>query len=202
MKPSADTLLQPSAHPGLQTTLSSPVLPSEAQLSAVATNALTRTTSQGNVHTHPNQQQSPAPPQLDRPVTPARHSISRMLPGPLLSPLSGGLSVVVADSLRRGMDPRSRSFKRPRLGLRRTKSGSQRLSNPNMTDDEDQLGTSPLKHSDLQEDVAASPVSQGSSRMTRARSLSNTLGDLFKGKRQKVDRPNTAGDEEAGPSCS
>ncbi|KAL5326605.1 hypothetical protein ACEPPN_004292 [Leptodophora sp. 'Broadleaf-Isolate-01'] len=198
----ADNRLQHLAHPGLQTTLSSPVLPSEAQLSAEASNALTRTISQGNPHTHPNEQQSPAPPQQDRPMTPARHSISRMMPGPLLSPLSGGLSVVVADSLRRGMDPRSKSFKRPRLGLRRTKSGSQRLSNPNMTDDEDQLGTSPLKYSDQQEDVSASPPSGGSSRMTRARSLSNTLGDLFRGKRQRVERPNTAGDEEAGPSNS
>ncbi|KAH7360867.1 magnesium transporter NIPA-domain-containing protein [Rhexocercosporidium sp. MPI-PUGE-AT-0058] len=181
-KSPADNILQPSAHPGLQATLSSPVLPSEAQLSADANNVLTRTISQGNVHTHPNEQQPPPSPQPDRPVTPARHSISRMLPGPLLSPLSGGLSVVVADSLRRGMDPRSRSFRRPRLGLRRTKSGSQRLSNPNMMDDEDQLGTSPLKYSDQQEDVGASPGSAGSSRMTRARSLSNTLGDLFRGK--------------------
>lgn len=32
----------------------------------------------------------------------ARKSISRLMPGPLLSPLSGGLSAVVADSLRRG----------------------------------------------------------------------------------------------------
>ncbi|KAK0100372.1 hypothetical protein ONS95_008326 [Cadophora gregata] len=201
-KPSADNLLQPSSHPGLQATLSSPILPSEAQLSAETANTLTRTTSQGDPHTHPNEQQSPAPPQPDRPMTPARHSISRMLPGPLLSPLSGGLSVVVADSLRRGMDPRNRSFRRPRLGLRRTKSGSQRLSNPNLTDDEYQLGTSPLKYSDQQENISASPASGGSNRMTRARSLSNTLGDLFRGKRQKVDRPNTSGDEEAGPSDS
>jgi len=199
-KPSADNLLQPSPHPGLQATLSSPVLPSEAQVSADPSNTLTRTTSQGNPHTHPNEQQSPAPPPPDRPMTPARHSISRMLPGPLLSPLSGGLSVVVADSLRRGMDPRSRSFKRPRLGLRRTKSGSQRLSNPNLTDDEEQLGTSPLKYSAQADDLGASPGSGGSSRMTRARSLSNTLGELFRGKRQKVDRPNTSSDEEAGPS--
>lgn len=40
------------------------------------------------------------------------------------------------------------------------------------------------------------------SRMTRARSLSNTLGDLFRGKRQKTEASDTAGDEEAGPSES
>ncbi|KAL2074852.1 hypothetical protein VTL71DRAFT_8631 [Oculimacula yallundae] len=195
-KPTFDNHLQPSAHPGLQATLSSPVLPSEAQLSADDTNALFRSTSQGNVYTHPNEQQAPAPPQPDRPVTPARHSISRMLPGPLLSPLSGGLSVVVADSLRRGMDPRGKTFRR---GLRRTKSGSQRLYNPNLTDEEDQLGTSPLKNSERAEDVGTSSGTGGSSRMTRARSLSNTLGDLFKSKRPKGDRPNTSGDEESGP---
>ncbi|CZT08687.1 uncharacterized protein RAG0_13708 [Rhynchosporium agropyri] len=193
-KPSFNKHLQPSAHPGLLATLSSPVLPSESQLAPDATNPLLRTTSQGDVHTHPNEQQSPAPPLPDRPVTPARHSISRMLPGPLLSPLSGGLSAVVADSLRRGMDPRSKSF---RKGLRRTKSGSHRLTNPNLTDEEEQLGTSPLKHSETYENIGTSPGPAGSSRITRARSLSTTLGDLFKSKRQKTDKYNMSDDEEA-----
>lgn len=203
-KASSDDLLQPSRHPGLQSTNSSPVLPSEAQNSSDSVNPLTRTISHGNPHTHLNEQQSLAPPQPDRPMTPARHSISRMLPGPLLSPLSGGLSVVVADSLRRGMEPRSKSFRRPRLGLRRTKSGSQRLANSTLGDDEDQLGASPSNPGDQEQNISKSLGTDEEiwSRVTRARSLSNTLGELFRSKRQRVDRPNTAGDEEGGPSSS
>ncbi|KAK2630084.1 hypothetical protein QTJ16_000904 [Diplocarpon rosae] len=196
-------LLQTSCHPGLQATLSSPVLPSEAQQSRDPLSPLTRASSQGNVHTHPNEQQSPAPPHADRPVTPVRHSIARMLPGPLLSPLSGGLSVVVADSLRRGLDPRSGGFRRSKSGLRRTKSASQRLANP-ADDEDDEPGTSPSRDDDHDPDVSKSLGSEGGtwSRVTRARSLSNTLGDLFRSKRHEGDQPHTAIDEEAGPSGS
>jgi hypothetical protein len=137
---------------------------------------------------------------VDRPLTPARHSISRMMPGPLLSPLSGGLSAVVADSLRH------KPFRRAGLGIGRSKSGAQRLGSS--TDEaEDELGTSPLKDSGMPQEVSNSLGNEGTgadswSRMTRARRLSNTLGDLILGKRQRLERPNTAGDEEAGPSGS
>ena len=209
-KDSTDLLRAPR-RPGMQATSSSPVLLSEAQIQPTdnSQTPTVRSTSQSNFHTHPNHQQSPAPPQADyRPVTPARHSISRMMPGPLLSPLSGGLSVVVADSLRRGIEsPRSGgTFRRPRLGLRKTKSGSHRLAQtPDGADDD---GTDPILK-------PADPSSAGSmsksledndisswSRMTRARSLSNTLGDLFRGKRQKAETSDIAGDEEVGPSDS
>lgn len=202
-KTSSDDLLQPSTHPGLQATISSPILPSEAQLTTSSPGILSRTYSQGDPHTHPNEIQAPQPPQADRPMTPIRHhSIARMLPGPLLSPLSGGLSVVVADSLRRGMNPRGKSFRRPKLGLKKTISGSQRAQ---AFGDDDALGTSPSKNGDGEQNMSKSLESGGGSersRVTRARSLSNTLGDLFKSKRQKVDRPDTAGDEESGPSGS
>jgi hypothetical protein len=207
-KNSADDLLQSSRHPGIQNTTSSPVLPSEAQ--TPSTDSLKppneSSATQGNVHTNNSiLQQGPAPPQAERPQTPARHSISRMMPGPLLSPLSGGLSVVIADSLRRGVDSplRNRGFTRPRLGLRRTKSGSQRLVQASDRADEE-LGTSPLKNSEAAQQISKSQPTEGGewSRMTRARSLSNTLGDLFRGKRQRTEPPDTGGDEEAGPSGS
>ncbi|KAI6713957.1 hypothetical protein JHW43_003507 [Diplocarpon mali] len=196
-------LLQPPCHPGLQGTISSPVLPSEAQQPGDPLSPLTRASSQGNVHTHPNEQQSPAPPHPDRPVTPARHSIARILPGPLLSPLSGGLSVVVADSLRRGLDPRSGSYRRSKSGLRKIKSASQRLMSPNDEEDGEE-GTSPSKDDNQELDVGKSLGSDGGtfSRVTRAMSLNNTMGELFRNKRHKGDQPNTAGVEEAGPSGS
>lgn len=58
------------------------------------------------------------------PATPSRQSLSRtILPGPYISPLSGGLSAVVADSLRRGTDVYG-SRRRPRLTLSRTVSNA------------------------------------------------------------------------------
>jgi len=196
--------LQAAKHPGLQGAMSSPVLPSEAQIPS--TDALKppteRSSTQGNVHTHPHHQQSPAPPEPDRPYTPARHSISRMMPGPLLSPLSGGLSVVIADSLRRGVESplRNRSFRRTRLGLRRSKSGSQRLTHSN--DGSEEVLETQGRDSDTAQGVSKSlePESGNWSGMTRARSLSNTLGEFLRGKRQRTEPD--VGDEEAGPSGS
>jgi hypothetical protein len=208
-KNSSDELLQVARHPGMHSIISSPVLPSEAQTSSESLRPSTaRSSSQAPLHTHPNQQQGPTPPQADSVIMPARHSISRMMPGPLLSPLSGGLSVVVADSLLRGVDSpiRSKGYRRARFSLQKSKSGSQRLGSFTQGD-ENELGTSPLKQTDTAQELSRSLGSDESerrawSRMTRARSLSNTLGDIFRGKRQKIDRPDSAGDEEAGPSGS
>ncbi|TVY75889.1 NIPA-like protein [Lachnellula suecica] len=193
-------------HPGLPSSISSPVLPSEAQ--SPSTDSLKppgpdRSSSQGNFHTHPNLQHSPTPPQPDRPATPvARHSISRMMPGPLLSPLSGGLSAVVADTLRRGVDAPGKKFRRPRLGLRKSKSGSEGLLSHSAEPSHEDLGTSPLKKVSTNTEYHADDTEDGQwSRITRARSLSNTLGDLFRGKRQKTGSRD-GGDEEAGPSGS
>lgn len=209
-KESTDELLRSARHPGIQSTQSTSLLPSEAQTTganSLKPPPIARTSSQGNVHTHPNLQTTPNPPQGDRterPMTPARHSISRMMPGPLLSPLSGGLSAVVADSLMRGVDlpVRNRSFRRPRLG---TRTGSQRLSRQDLGDEEEELGTSPSKvqsnieGEDISKSLGADEGHNNWSRITRHRSLSNTLGDLFRGKKQN-DSPGTADDEEAGPS--
>ena len=200
-KGSSEDLVDPK-HPGYISTISSPVLPTEAQTSLsdlLRPQAPDRSSSHGNLHTHPNLQQSPAPPEADRPVTPAaRHSIARMMPGPFISPLSGGLSVVVADTLRRGVE--SPRIKRPRLGIRRSKSGSQRLSHgTNASSYYDEVGTSPPKTADASDHVSKSLGTEGEwSRVTRTRSLSNTLGDFLRGKRQRTEGE----DEEAGPSGS
>lgn len=190
--------LLPNRHPGMLASVSSPILPSEAQLSS--TDSLkpptNRGSSQSNFHTHPNQQ-GPSPPQADRPSTPVRHPMSKLMPGPLLSPLSGGLSVVVADSLRRGVDTRQKAKR-----LRRSKSQSHRLADPS----EEELESSPLKKSDTAQETSSFSKSLGNdpgswSRISRSRSLSNTIGDLFRGKRQKTDGDGDD-DEEAGPSES
>jgi hypothetical protein len=185
-KTSVDDLLQASRHPGMSATISSPVLPSEAQASSresLQPPRTPRSSSHENLTVHPNLQSHPTPPLPDRPKTP-RNSISRLLPGPLISPLSSGLSAVVADSLRRGVDSTTR--KRNRMGIRRSKSGNQRLSQAgDVTDDE--YGTSPLKQTLTAESSRTSKNTGSSWRGGRARSLSNTLGDLFRGKRQKLD---------------
>jgi hypothetical protein len=128
-----------------------------------------------------------------------------MMPGPFISPLSGGFSVVVADTMRRGFDsPSHGRFKRPRLGLRRSKSGSHRQSQSRDVT-ENELATSPAKNGDEGHEISKSLGTEPStswSRITRARSLSNTLGDLFRGKRQKTEPRDSDGDEEAGPSGS
>jgi magnesium transporter len=204
---SSDDLLT-ALHPGMTSITSSPVLPSEAQppsTDSLKPSGPNRSSLQGNVHTHQNFQQSPAPPPLDQPVTPAaKHPIARMMPGPFLSPLSGGLSVVVADTLRRGVDlTGGKKFRRPRINLRRSTQGLLSRSNGASQDD---LGTSPLKHVSTDELLVSKSLGTESggewSRITRARSLSNTLGDLFRGKRQRLESRDGGGDEEAGPSES
>jgi hypothetical protein len=196
-----------SRQPEMLNATSTPQLPSEVQLSTGNTlkpPQTPRTLSQGNVHAHLNPQTTLNSAQGDRPMTPARHSISRMMPGPLLSPLSGGLSAVVADSLMRGVDVpvRNRSFRRPRLGLR---TGSQRLLRHDMDEDED-MPSSPSKAGpetagqDLSKSLGSNEGRGEWSRLTRARSMSNTLADLFRVTKYTSDRPSAADDEEAGPS--
>jgi hypothetical protein len=204
-KNSSEDLLHVARNPGIQSATSSPVLPSEAQVPGESSKPPNnRSSTHGNFHVHPNDQQGPALPNPERYFTPARHSISRMMPGPLLSPLSGGLSVVIADSLRRGVESpiRNRSFRRTRVGLGRSKSGSQRFAGSG-AGSEEVLGASSDNHGDASREISKSfePERSSWSGLTRARSLSNTLGDLFRGKRQRTDRSDEA-DEEAGPSGS
>lgn len=221
-----ESLSTTRAHPGIPSTISSPLLPTEASMASdpnFAGNAaqqsplghpLSRTASQADPYTHPNLQQ-PGPPAADpgaslglqRPVTP-RHSLSsRMLPGPYLSPLSSSLSAVVADTLRR-----KSSYRRPKLGLRRSKSGSRGVGGLEEYEDDPLLGVSPsratpsafgiwLGRSVTNEEVQAEGSSRSDinvgleGRKARARSLSNTLGDLIRGKRQRKDSRSSDAEE-------
>ncbi|KAK8257678.1 magnesium transporter NIPA-domain-containing protein [Phyllosticta capitalensis] len=68
-----------------------------------------------------NEPATPATPSTGRPTGFKRGSIGSLVPGPLTSPLSGGLSAIVADSLRRGVELRSLpigSMERPRRNTR------------------------------------------------------------------------------------
>lgn len=202
-------------HPGLPTTASSPLLPTETSLSQSPTPArgvLSRSNSQNNPHTHPTLQ-SNGPPQPDalsaqRPATPLHSLSSRILPGPYLSPLSSSLSAVVADTLRR-----KPSYRRPKLGLRRSKSGSHRLSNTSGDEGEGMLGTSPGKslgatrENYLRRTSSRAVDDQSESgtlkpKQSRARSLSNTIGDMLRGKRQRRESDEEHGNDTdwAGPS--
>jgi hypothetical protein len=204
-----DEPLRAVRHPslqGLHRTTSSTLPPTEAHTSFIDPSKppTARSVTQGNIDTHPDLQQAPVLLQAERPLTPAKNTISRIMPGPLVSPLSGGLSAVVADSLRRGVDPplRNRSLRRPRFPVERSKSVSQRYTDGS---DEaiDALGASPSKNGDTADTLSKSlePESFTWSTMTRARTLSNTLSGLLWGGQQRTERPG-AGDEEAGPSGS
>ncbi len=108
----------------------------------------------------------------------------------------------------RGVDSpiRSRSLRRPRDGLRRTKSRSQRLSQGDLEALTDEASAAAAaKNGDTPESsLSKSPgtgEAQLSQQMRRARSFSNTLGDLFHGKRQKTEGEiHHANDDEGGPS--
>jgi hypothetical protein len=189
---------------GIRGTHSSPILPTESEeASDPSKPSAVGSVAEDNVHRPSHTNQVPVL-QVERALMPARHSISRMMPGQLISPLSGGLSVVVTDSLRRGVDSplRNKSIRRQRPSLDRSRHGLQRL--PQGADEATgALGTSPPKDGDETNAVTQDlgPERANWSPITRARSLSTTLGDLFRGKGPKPGRPDT-GDEEAGPSAS
>ncbi|KAG9244874.1 magnesium transporter NIPA-domain-containing protein [Calycina marina] len=193
---SSDDLNRALKHPGIRSATSSPIIPSGSSTS-VSTSSKppnNRSATHDTLHTPQNLQRTPQPPQADRSYTTAMHSISRMMPGPLLSPLSGGLSVVIADSLRRrGIESpvRTRSARRPRTAMR----ASERTINTSS----EELLSPPPGETRSDPPLSQSLQNEGTnwSRVTRSRSLSNTLGDLFRMKRQGT---NNNADEEAGSS--
>ena len=198
-----DEVLQTTRHPGLRASTSSPNLPSGGETPAANSPKPqnNRSSTHDNFNTHPTLQRDPQPPQADRPYTPVRHSISRMMQGPLLSPLSGGLSVVIADSLRRrGIESpvRSRPIRRTRTTARGSRPASERYAAGGAS--EEYLGTVPPDLNDVTPlSQSFQPETSSWSQVTRTRSLSNTLGDLFRGKRQ---RTRSDADEEASLACS
>ncbi|KAL8938376.1 MAG: hypothetical protein Q9216_003933 [Gyalolechia sp. 2 TL-2023] len=110
---SQDNYYTPPTRPthNLETTISTPLLPSDAQRS----------------NPHLPRRLSPTKP--DRPSTLSRNSMAHLRPAPLMSPLSSSLSAIVADSLRRGIhdspSAAAAARRRPRLDALR-KSRSQR----------------------------------------------------------------------------
>ena len=151
-------------HP-LQSTISSPVLPTEGQGSRPGT---------ARAHT----QSVSGPSQSNRPATISRNSISRMIPGPLISPLSSSLSGVVADSLRRGLQSPSQRRRRP-SALRRPR--SQKLLS-GYSETEAPRATSPLKSVHAPGEASDGRESSGKS---RSQSLSHTLGGFFNSERRR-----------------
>ena len=112
----------------------------------------------------------------------ARGSISRLLPGPFMSPLSSSLSAVVADSLRKG-EGSSR-------GLRRNRS-SRQARRPSVEDDAAQGGLS------RQQTTEDDPAEE---RPSRLRSMSETLGTFMSRKGKERDKGGDGSRDEGGPS--
>ncbi|KAH0544395.1 hypothetical protein FGG08_001421 [Glutinoglossum americanum] len=150
--------------------------------------SLTRSLSQ------PHQTEAPA-----TPVTPApRKTLSRMMPGPLSSPLSS-LTAVVADELRRGADSLSspsrkrlgHSLRVPRLSshvtpkitrsARKTKT-SHTVSQDDTVGNEETIASSSQQTTSpvVAEDPGSVNIGEG-----RVRKLSATLGDFIRRKRAK-----------------
>lgn len=121
--PSKDDNSQP---PRMHATTSTPVLPTAStlnlNLNRPPPSARLRSTASRDLH---NRLQSPLPPSR-RPSlpghadsnTPGRRSFVDMLPGPFVTPLSSSLTVIVADSLRRGVDLRPQTIGRRRTSRR------------------------------------------------------------------------------------
>lgn len=149
----------------LQSTISSPVLPTEGQGPRPGT---------ARAHT----QSVSGPSQSNRPATISRKSISRMIPGPLISPLSSSLSGVVAESLRRGIQSPSQRRRRPST-LRTSRSQKLLRGSSNI---EAPRATSPLK---LVQGLGEASDAQETSGNVRSQSLSNTLGNFFNSERRK-----------------
>ncbi|KAF1981801.1 DUF803-domain-containing protein [Aulographum hederae CBS 113979] len=197
--------------PALKTTASAPILPANAH---------------SPLKSRPETPRDPLAPSSDTHLTPTtpggtedrsfRNSISGIIPGPLSSPLSSALSAVVADSLRRGVDPpgakRRRAVARQRLpnmpsrnglgprgasdadlnaaALANSSSGSLEVEAD--TDGSGFPSPSParIENAPAATEDPVSPSRQGSTKSSkhRRRSLSNTLGDFLKGKRRKTDK--------------
>ena len=179
-------LAPPSGRHRLQSTISSPQLPFESQ-----------DVDNSNPRAH-TQQHVPTV-RSERPSTLSRRSMSRMMPGPLVSPLSSSLSAVVADSLRRGVETPTR--RRPRLSIMR-KPISHRSTGGASTGGEASFGTSPPSGPQLlvpklpsanTADEESQPATSAAKR--RSQRLSATLGEFFRLKRARSQGDEGQGDD-------
>lgn len=155
-----------------QATASSPILPSEAREPRPSTS---RDLSHQHLLT----------PRAERPATLTRKSIARMMPGPLVSPLSNPLSAIVADNLRRGMESPIRTRRRRGLSTLRL-SRSQRTTSGSLDEETGLLTPVALKG---RESSRESSSGEGSSHgKRRSTSVSMSFGDFFGFNRGKSKR--------------
>ncbi|KAL6713232.1 hypothetical protein ACLMJK_009353 [Lecanora helva] len=151
----------------LGNTTSSPLLPSEAQRAGAPftpqiSRVERRSFSKGG-----------------RPSALSRQSMARLTPGPLSSPLSSSLTAVVADK-RRGLDsPSTRA--RPSPGVRQSR--SQRGTQSSTGGDLPTLTPSRTAHPSRTSSEVA--VEEDSPLAGRSQSVSATLGDFFRLKRER-----------------
>ena len=179
-KPWASSQEHLSTRHSLQSTSSSPVLPSESQGNRPSTD---RAASQQHL----------LPPRAERPLTMTRNSIVRMLPGPLVSPLSSSLTAVVADNLRRGVDSPSRP--RRRRGL----SGVHQRQTVGIEGPDSPL----LRYShDVPRDQSEDSPVDASRGKGRTRSMSLSLGSFFTLRRGNSKSEGPSSEEADRPDLS
>ncbi|KAL8913717.1 MAG: hypothetical protein Q9171_001567 [Xanthocarpia ochracea] len=183
---SSESYYTPPTRPrNLEPTISTPLLPSDAQRSTPST---------------PNQTRRLSPSKADRPSTLSRDSMAHLRPGPLMSPLSSSLSAIVADSLRRGVhdSPSSAaaSRRRPKLDpLRKVKSqrppaDAQDLQAGGSSDD----GARGNKNGSRHGEESSASGDEG-----RKQSISAALGEFLRLKfRRERDKAGGGGRDEEG----
>lgn len=138
----------------------------------------------------PPEAREPNPATPLRPTSLSRRSMARLTPGPLMSPLSSSLSAVVADSLLKGLDsPAAR--KRPRISL--AHNSSSRRAARSSSGDVTVTDSTPLKTTHVPEERAET---DSPSRVGKPRSLSVTLGELFRAKRSRKDKSSDGAEDD------
>lgn len=191
-----------------EATNSTPVLPSEALLQHSRPETPRGLSDQDHLTT------PIAPHAADGAHLLSRQSLSAFVPPPLSAPLSGSLSAIVAESLRRGVDVDSIRHRRRRPKLKMPgipwKAGFRKRATSES--DATQVPRDDGTEEDLRDLYAESPSRRpnaraegnperadgegGESQGRRARSLSTTLGDLLRRKRRKIDTPQEGSDTE------
>lgn len=175
-----DNFYTPPTRPthNLETTISTPLLPSDARRSPST----------------PNQPRRLSPARDNRPSALSRRSMVQLTPGPLMSPLSSSLSAIVADSLRRGLhdSPSSAAAarRRPRLDmLKRNKTQNSSTG----AEDVGSESPSPLKKVQTNgEDGEDEEIDGGG----RKQSISAALSEFLRLKFRREKDRDKGGDEE------
>ncbi|KAK9425409.1 hypothetical protein SUNI508_13017 [Seiridium unicorne] len=178
------------AHPGLPSAFSDDSVVTIHSMTSANTDPFPLDTSLPphiNAPPSPNERPKTPRPSLSS-SRPHSHHLSNAIISP--SPLSSTVSAVVGDKLLRGEDGvllRKKSVRRMRSGIRSS------LFVPYSDDEDAREGEALIRPSEL-EPPAAEDISEGNrSFRGRARSLSNTLGDLFGRKKRRRRNTNPEG---------